>query len=134
MSHIKLMIDENLWSVTDLSNKLSGKITASTTKALGFKSGTADNVLVRATNTNGHMLLTLDKKSITRKTYPPCQHGGIILFLPRQKSDETKAGIIRKFLLSGYRRHAIHGVTHLRADGADIYTHEDPAVPISITF
>jgi hypothetical protein len=127
-NHLKLMVDYNLKDPRIIAelDKL-GALDVKTTIDCGYRQNTGDDVLVN-TGTVEHkrLLLTKDKESIDEEEYPPCTHGGIIIIKHRRPRPEEVVARVTAFIRSGKRALAKGHVTHLRADGATIYTHKDP--------
>jgi hypothetical protein len=119
-----MMIDHNYWSLKPYLNSIGRNIEAVTTGEQGFIGEAKDADLVGAT-ANGLVLVTSDKRTITRKLIPPCTHGGIILFKSRRLPEEEARAIMKAFCLSGDRKYAIGHVTYLYEDHAEIYTHKE---------
>lgn len=123
MTHINLMIDHTFGKpVADALNEI-GAIKAATTLEYGFKQYAEDKDLIGSTDENRCLFLTHDRNTIDIYRYPPCSHGGIIIFKPKKWSIEAVRDGVYAFCLSGKRRDAAHCVTHLFPDKAIIHTH-----------
>jgi len=128
-NHLRLMVDYNLVDPDILA--CLDKLTALKVKTIiecGYSQDTKDEVLVnKGTVEQKRLLLTGDKKTITKRKFKPCEHGGVIVIKdPRPTADKVCAWM-KAFVQSGQRALAIGHFTHLRADGATIYTHlKDP--------
>jgi hypothetical protein len=128
------MIDYNLVDPEILA--CLQKLTALKVKTIiecGYSQDAKDEVLInKGTIEQKRLLLTGDKKSITRKKFKPCEHGGVIIIKdPRPNADKVCAWM-KAFVQSGQRTLAIGHFTHLKPDGATIYTHHKD--PIKVRF
>jgi hypothetical protein len=123
-THLKLMIDYNLVDPEILAalEKLNA-LKVKTILDCGFSQHTGDDTLVnKGTVEHERVLLTRDKRTITKKKYKPCKHGGVIVIKhPRPTADMVFAWM-KAFVQSGKRALAKNHFTYLRADGATIYT------------
>ncbi len=129
MTHINLMIDQNFGKpIADALNDKVGAIKAATTIEYGFDPRTADKDLISQTDELGCLLLTHDKNTIDPDRFPPCTHGGIIVFKPKHWSVENVTKAVYAFCLSGKRKDAAHCVTWLYHDKAFIHTHTEPVM------
>lgn len=124
-NHLRLMVDYNLVDpeILDALNRLNA-IKSKTIIECQYRQGEDDEVLVnKGTVEHRRILLTGDKKTITKEKYKPCEHGGVIVVKdPRPNADKVFAWM-KAFIQSGQRAFAINHFTHLRADGATIWTH-----------
>lgn len=126
VTHINLMIDHTFGKpVADELNAKIGAVKAATTLEYGFKPKTDDEDLIEQTDELGCLLLTHDRNTIDIHRYPPCSHGGIIIFKPKRWSVESVRESIYAFCLSGHKKFAAHCVTWLYPDRAIIHTHTE---------
>ena len=126
MSHIKLMIDHNFGKpVADQLNTI-GPIKAATTLEYGFPQNADDEDIIASTEEHNCLLLTHDFNSINETKYPPCTHGGIIIFKHKQWFPETVREAVNALCLSGRRKEAEHSVTYLFSDRAIMHRHSEP--------
>jgi hypothetical protein len=118
------MIDETFGEpVASALNKISS-VKARTTFDYGYRPGEEDAQLVSGTVEHNCLLLTHDGNTINEHRYPPCNHGGIIIF--RGDWDQQKIhNRVRAFCLSGAKSRAPHAVTHLYENHAVIHTHNE---------
>jgi len=123
VAKLRLMIDEDYWSLTPYLDGVSNNITASTSERYGCPSGTADNRLVEKTKREGCILVTLDDNTIKRTDYPPCEHGGIIFIQSKNLSEANIKKMFRHFCLSNTMAHTKGHLTYLYKDHAVIFTH-----------
>jgi hypothetical protein len=118
------MIDETFGEpVASALNRIKS-VKARTTVDYGYRTGEEDAELVGGTVANHCLLLTHDRNTINEYRYPPCNHGGIIIF----KGDWDQQKIynrVRAFCLSGAKSRALHAVTHLYENHAVIHTHNE---------
>jgi hypothetical protein len=127
-NHLRLMIDYNLVDpdILDALNKLNA-VKLKTIIECGFEQGEKDEVLVnKGTVEQRRILLTGDKKTITKHKYKPCKHGGVIVIKDPRPDAEKVFAWMKAFIQSGKRTLAINHFTYLRSDGATIYTHKEP--------
>ncbi len=132
--HLNLMIDYNLLDPEILA--ALKKISALKIKTIiecGFRQDTKDDVLVnQGTVDQKRILLTGDKRTITKKKYKPCHHGGVIVLKhPRPNADNVFA-CMKAFVESGKRALAVNHFTHLKTDGATIHTLDQ--IPVILRF
>jgi hypothetical protein len=126
VTHINLMIDQTFGKpVADALNDRTGAIKAATTIEYGFVHDAPDKELISQTDDLKCLLLTHDKNTIDLIRYPPCTHGGIIIFKPKHWSPENVTAAMYAFCLSGNRKDAAHCVTWLYHDRALIHTHTE---------
>jgi hypothetical protein len=123
-NHLNLMIDYNLLDPEILA--ALGRIRALKIKTIiecGFRQDTKDEVLVnRGTVDQKRILLTGDKKTITKKKYKPCNHGGVIVLKHPRPDAANVFASMKAFIQSGQRALAINHFTYLRTNGATIHT------------
>jgi len=132
VTHIKFMIDHNFGKpVADKLEEL-GSVKALTTLEYGFQQNASDEILIEATNGKKCLLLTHDKNTINSNRFPPCTHGGIVIFKPKKWTEESVFESIKKLCLSGMKKHTSHAVTSLYLDKAIIETHDEK--PIEVRF
>jgi hypothetical protein len=122
------MIDYNLVDPDIISALESlGAVKAKTIIQCGYQENTDDDVLINeGTVEYRRILLTGDKKTITKKKYKPCKHGGVIVIKHPRPDAEKVFAWMKAFIQSGKRAFAVNHFTHLRPDGATIYTHKEP--------
>jgi hypothetical protein len=128
-----MMTDQNLAGLDDTLNQLyPKKIKAVSTLDQDFHDYTADEDLIRYGHEKRYILLTCDVKSITRRKYPPCKHGGIIK-MPGMPSKQEVLLRLQKLVQSGprYLKQIRAHFTHLRSDGATIYKEHDEIVEVT---
>lgn len=133
MKPLRLMIDYNLVDkrIVSALKALDG-VEAMTIIECGYAENTADEVLVnQGTMEHGRLLLTRDKNTITRHRYQPCTHGGVIVIRHRRPSPSDVLAAVSAFIQSSKAGAAPNHFTHLRPDGAKIWTHKDP---VEVTF
>jgi hypothetical protein len=121
---MKLIVDYNLPHVTEAINRL-GAVKAKTSIDYGFQQHTEDAVLVKATLDLKCMLLTLNKRTINERVFPPCTHGGILILKVRRPTEDLVYRVLKGFCQSGKRALASHSVTHLYEKRAVTYTCND---------
>lgn len=126
MSHIRLMIDHNFGKpVADQLNTI-GSVKAATTLEYGFRQDADDEDIIASTEAFRCLLLTHDFNSINETKYPPCTHGGIIIFKQKKWFPESVREAVKALCLSGARRVAEHSVTYLYSDRAIMHRHSAP--------
>ena len=125
MANLRLMIDEDYWSLAPYLDRVCKKIRAVTSETCGCPSGTPDSKLVDATTTKNRILVTLDDSSIKRRDYPPCTHGGIIFIQSKNLREAAIKETFRRFCLSDETDHVIGHLTYLYRDHAIIFTHKE---------
>ena len=124
------MVDYNLNpAAIDGLNKL-GSIKAKRQTDYGFPVGADDKDLVY--NKYGCVLLTGDFRSIDERSYPPCQHQGIILIREKRASPERIVSCLKAFSQSGHRAKSSHNVIHLWERRAIIHKHEGEKEEVSL--
>jgi hypothetical protein len=124
------MIDHNFGKpVADKLEEL-GSVKASTTIEYGFEQHASDEALIGATKENKCLLLTHDKNTINSNRFPPCTHGGIIIFKQKKWTEESVFQSIKKLCLSGMKKHTSHAVTSLYLDRAIIETHDETSIEV----
>lgn len=130
---LRLMIDYNLVDkrIVSALQALDG-VEVKTIIECGYAQDTADEVLVnQGTVEHERLLLTRDKRTITRHRYQPCTHGGVIVLRHRRPDPETVLAAVAAFIQSSKTGVAPNHFTHLKPDGAKIWTHKDP---VEVTF
>ena len=125
---LRLMIDYNLVDKKIVSGLKSMEgVEAVTIIECGYAQDTADEVLVNeGTVKEGRLLLTRDKRTINRWKYLPCTHGGVILVRHRRPDPDAILAAVTAFIQSSKTSVAVNHFTHLKPDGAKIWTHTDP--------
>ncbi len=125
---LMLMIDYNLVDRRIVrALKTLPEVEVKTIIECGYAQDTADEVLVNeGTVEQNRLLLTCDKRTITRQRYRPCTHGGVIVLRHRRPTADSVLAAVTAFIQSSKGNLAINHFTHLRPDGAKIYTHKDP--------
>jgi hypothetical protein len=118
---LKLMVDCNLNPAAIDGLNGIGSVKAKRTTDYGFSQGADDKDLVY--NKKRCVLLTEDFRSIDERTYPPCQHQGIIILKERRASPEKIVACVKAFARSGYRKETLHNVIHLWEKKAIIHKH-----------
>ena len=124
VTRLRLLVDQNLASLDEKLNELfPRKIQAVSVFDLrpDFHDYTKDPELIRLGNRKRYILLTSDTNSITKKKYPPCNHGGIIKMSGMPSTEEVLARL-QKLIRSGptYLRQIRRHFTHLDSDSATI--------------
>lgn len=124
LNHLNLMIDYNLLDPTILAAlRKIGALKIKTIIECGFRQDAKDEVLVNEGTVNlKRVLLTGDKKTITKKKYRPCHHGGVIVLKHPRPDAENVFAAMKAFIQSGQRSLAVNHFTYLRTDGATIHT------------
>ena len=125
MTNLRLMIDEEYWSLAPYLDKVSKKVRAQPSKDLGYPRQTPDSVLVGATKRDGTVLVTRDDNTITRHKYKPCTHGGIIFIQSKGLRESAVAKIFRYFVRSKETVNSVGHLTYLYRDHAIIFTHKE---------
>lgn len=128
MNPLRLMIDYDLVDHRIVcALKTLAEVEVKTIIECGYPQNTADEVLVNeGTVQQKRLLLTGDKNTITRNRYKPCTHGGVIVLRHRRPSAESVLAAVAALMRSNEAGLAVNHFTHLRPDGAKIYTHKDP--------
>lgn len=122
MSRFKLMVDSDFGpSVADAVNAIGSNVTAKTSVEKGLEPDADDSDLVGYGQ--NWIVLTHDKTTINERTFPPCKHGGIIIFKEPRWFPETIVASLKKLRQSGKSTLVAHHVTHLFAEKAVIHTH-----------
>lgn len=124
---MKLMLDyclKNPKIIEALENDTHSDVV--TTIDLGYRDNTSDDDLVRATVDRKRILVTKNYLDFDETKYPPCGHGGIIVFHTGETSASYVANRIKALIRSGNRRYVKGHVTHLYESKMEIYTHKDP--------
>lgn len=133
-NHLRVMVDYNLVDPDILA--CLEKLTALKVKTIldcGYSQETKDEVLVnKGTVEHRRLLVTGDKRTITKKKFKPCHHGGVIVIKDPRPTAKKVCAWMKAFVQSGQRTLAIGHFTHLREDGATIYTHDKD--PITVRF
>jgi hypothetical protein len=110
-----------------LALKTLSEVEVKTIIECGYAENTSDEVLVNeGTVEQKRLLLTTDRKTITRHRYMPCTHGGVILLRHRKLDAAKILASMTAFIQSNKGDLAVNHFTHLRPDSAKIYTHKDP--------
>jgi len=118
---LRLMIDENYWSLAPFLRKAVSWINAATSAECGCPGRTSDDALVAATEKKNRVLLTNDSK-IKPAVYKPCTHGGIIYLQSKGLGESSIAEMFRLFCKSSNTRHVAGHLTFLYRDHAIIFT------------
>jgi hypothetical protein len=134
VTRLRMMIDQNLASLDETLNSLfPDRVQAVSVVELepGFHDYTEDPELIQLGRKRNYILLTSDDKSIKKKKYPPCTHGGIIK-MPGMPSKEEVLARLRKLLRTGpkYLRQIRGHFTSLTNDGATIYKKHNEVVEV----
>jgi len=122
---MRLMIDEEYWSLAPYLNRVSKKVRAQASRDCGYPRQTSDSRLVQATKHDGTILVTRDDNTIKRKDYPPCTHGGIIFIQSKGLRETEVAKVFRHFCSSKQIKHTSGHLTYLYHDHAIIFTHRE---------
>ena len=125
---LRLMIDYNLVDkrIVSALKALQG-VEVQTIIECGYAQNTDDDVLInKGTVEQDRLLLTKDKNTITRKKYQPCTHGGVIVIRHRRPTPDDVLDAVSSFIQSAKQHMAINHFTHLKPDGAKIWTHRNP--------
>jgi hypothetical protein len=96
-----------------------------------FHDYTEDGDLVQLGKKEKYILFTSDDRSIKKKTYPPCKHGGIIK-MPGMPSKEEILERLQKLIKSGprYLKQIRGHFTKLTNEGAIIYKEHNQVVEV----
>lgn len=134
MTRLRMMIDQNLASLDEEINRLfSRKVQAVSVFELrpDFHDYTKDPELVRLGTEERYIFFTSDNRSIKRKLFPPCTHGGIIK-MPGMPSKEEVLARLKKLIESGpkYLRQIRGHFTYLKNEGATIYKEHGKIVEV----
>lgn len=134
MTRLKMMTDQNLASLdVELNRLFPKKIQAVSVFELrpDFHDYTQDPDLVQLTREERYVLLTSDVRSIKKRKFPPCTHGGIIK-LPGMPSKEEVIARLQKLIRSGpqYLKQIRGHFTRLTNEGATIYKEHDQIVEV----
>lgn len=119
MPSLRLMIDENCWSLVPFLRKAVSGVNAATSAECGYPGRTSDDVLVAATAKKNRVLLTNDSNI---KRHKPCTHGGIIYIQSKDINESSIAEMFRLFCKSSKTRHVPGHLTFLYRDHAVIFT------------
>ena len=92
---------------------------------LGFLEGEPDENLVDGTTIHQRMLLTLDKRTITEKKYPPCYHGGILQFQRCESKPEYVIPRLQAIVKLGLEDIITGHFTHIYYDKIKVVTHTE---------
>ncbi len=125
---LRLMIDYDLVDrrIVAALKTLEG-VEVKTIIECGYPQNASDEFLVyEGTVEQKRLLLTGDKNTITRMKYKPCTHGGVIVLRHRRPNADSVLAAVSAFIESSKGSVAVNHFTHLRPDGAKIYTHKDP--------
>lgn len=125
---LRLMIDYDLVDkrIVSALKSMEG-VEAMTILECGYLQNTSDEVLINeGTVKHKRLLLTRDKGTINRWKYQPCTHGGVILVRHRRPDPNAILAAVSAFLQSSKTSVAPNHFTHLKPDGAKIWTHTDP--------
>lgn len=125
MANLRLMIDEDYWSLVPYLDGVCKKVKAVASDACGCPSGTPDPELVKATSKKHRVFVTLDDSTIKRHDYPPCTHGGIIFIQSKNLREAAIKKVFRTFCLSNETDHVVGHLTYLYHDHAIIFTHNE---------
>lgn len=93
------MLDENFLD-SEIRDALDNIRTLDVSNMIdcGYISGTDDGVLIRTgTKKFGRILVTKNHRDITTKLYPPCYHGGVIVFREQVLTAEYVASRLKAF-------------------------------------
>jgi hypothetical protein len=91
----------------------------------------SDEQVVEYAKKRGQVVVTTET-GINEKSFPICQHKGIIVFCGARRHDENRAEMFKKFLLSGERAKALDSVTYLSESKVRIKTHAGDLPDISL--
>jgi hypothetical protein len=129
-----MMIDQNLASLDeDLNELYPRKIQAVSVFNLrpDFHNYTEDDDLVQLGRKERYILFTSDDRSMKRKKYPPCTHGGIIK-MPGMPSKQEVLARLKKLIEAGphYLKQIRGHFTYLTNEGATIYKEHNQKVEV----
>ncbi len=93
---MKFKIDENLPAELAADLRLAGH-EADTATDEGM-SGAPDSVLLSRVQSEGRVILTMDKGIADVRAYPPAQFAGIVLFRPRTTGRASTLAFVRQHL------------------------------------
>lgn len=110
-------------SVARAVNTIGSNVTAKTTVENGLDADAGDDVLVSYGKGHNWILLTHDKTTINERTFPPCDHAGIIIIKEKLWFPETIVSSLKALRNSGKGGLIPHHVTHLSPERAVIHTH-----------
>jgi predicted nuclease of predicted toxin-antitoxin system len=110
---LKLLLDE---SVPDpLANQLMAIPTHchwTYVRTEPLLKGATDPFLISYATEHGMIVVTVES-SMNERAFKICTHSGIIVISTREHHEAIRCEIFKKFLISGYRKHAKHAVTYL---------------------
>jgi len=128
------MIDQNLASLDEELNRLyPRKIKAVSVFDLepDFHDYTKDEDLVRVGKKERYILFTSDDRSMKKRKFPPCTHGGIIK-MPGMPSKPEVLARLKKLIESGphYLKQIRGHFTYLTNESATIYKEHNEVVTV----
>lgn len=92
----------------------------------GFPQGGGDDALVfRGTRKYGRLLFTKNIEDINEHYYPPCNHGGIIVFHEQELTPEYVVPRIKALWLFRLTRKVVGHVTKIYDDKIEVITHKE---------
>ena len=123
---MKMMLDECILD-NDIQEALraSSSFDACTTFDLGFIPTEPDENLVAGTVTHGRVLLTKDKKTITAKRYPPCDHGGIVQIRKNECDSDYVLKRLDALRFLGLEDKVVGHFTYVYFDKIKVVTHNE---------
>ncbi len=93
---MKFKIDENMPAEVVSEARLAGH-EADSVHDEGL-TGRPDHVILARIQTEGRVILTMDKGIADVRKYPPNQFAGIVLFRPKTKGRKAVLALVQKFL------------------------------------
>lgn len=134
MTRLRMMIDQNLASLDEELNSLyPRKIKAVSVFDLepDFHDYTEDEDLVRLGKRERYILFTSDDKSMKKRKFPPCTHGGIIK-MPGMPAKAEVLARLKKLIESGpqYLKQIRGHFTYLTNEGATIHKEHNQVVEV----
>ncbi len=92
---------------------------------LGYKPKDADEILIEGTAIHKRLLLTVDKRTITEKKYPPCKHGGIVQFRKCEVTPDYVMSRLQVLYFLDLVDKAVGHFTYIYYDKIKIVTHTE---------
>ncbi len=126
IDELKMMLDECIHNKRlRLAFDESESFDVLTSFDLGYKPKEPDENLVAGTAIHNRLLLTVDKRTITEKKFPPCNHGGILQFRKCEVTPDYVISRLQALFFLNLIDKAIGHFTYIYFDKIKIVTHTE---------
>jgi predicted nuclease of predicted toxin-antitoxin system len=111
-TNLRLLLDEAVTEpLAKLIRESSSAVNVEYIRELSIR-GATDKDVVDYARQHQRIVVTTET-GMNHKTFPVCQHPGIIVLAGKRRHESIQAGIFQRFLLSGHRKEAEDSVTFL---------------------